>query len=223
MVPRATRSPRKRSAVLTSTVIVMSPQRATTITMSDTEFESACAQLVTQSEGFDPDALVGIATGGAFVAAVMRRSLGDNVVHVDIRLSRPSTAWKERLQIHRVLRRLPKVANDSLRRLEVAMRERSPALRKFDPRGVEAGLHLELTELQKIVGSKRVLIVDDTVDSGKTLLMAREVVRRVVPDAEIRTAVIASTWGDPPVRPDHCLHERTLVRFFWSLDAGDPA
>ena len=74
--------------------------------------------------------------------------------------------------------------------------------------------------LAALENARRVLIVDDTVDSGKTLLAASEAVRRAIgEDVQIRTAVITSTWRNPPVRADYCLYDRTLVRFPWSFDA----
>jgi hypoxanthine phosphoribosyltransferase len=70
------------------------------------------------------------------------------------------------------------------------------------------------------VGAQRILVVDDTVDSGRTLSTVTAAVRLVQPGAEVKTAVLASTWRRPPVRPDFCLLERTLLRMPWSFDAS---
>ncbi len=42
----------------------------------------------------------------------------------------------------------------------------------------------------------------------------------VNPLAEVRTAVLTSTWRRPPVVPDYLLFQRTLLRLPWSFDAS---
>lgn len=196
----------------------MVASKSTTRTMTESEFEAVCTELATLTLGYSPDALVGIATGGAFVADAMRPVLRDGIPHVDIRVSRPSTSLKERLGVDRVLRRLPESATNHMRRIEVQLRERRSVHREERVPATAAQSKADHPQLEGIEGAQRVLIVDDTVDSGETLLKACDAVRNTVPDASIRTAVITSTWRDPPVRPDYCLYHRTLIRFSWSMD-----
>jgi phosphoribosylpyrophosphate synthetase len=161
---------------------------------------------------------VGILTGGAYVADAMVPHLAGPPETALVDLRRPSTGIKERLKVGRLLRSLPPATANALRRLEVETRERfvrhkaspSPAdLRESaDPRFVAA-----------VRSANRVLVVDDTVDSGRTLTAAVELVRCAKAPVDIRTAVLTSTWKDPPVTPDYSLYDRTLLRFPWSFDA----
>lgn len=201
----------------------MRATRPTTFTMDRVAFERACGQLAELVEDFAPDAVVGIATGGAYVAEEMVRSMPGSPILTDVRVSRSSTKLKQRLSAGAVLKRLPEWLTDRLRWLEVAMRERFVGTRPKSQEVVDATLHAHPELAEQLAGAQRLIIVDDTIDSGQTLILARSVIEQVAPGAEIQTAVLTSTWKRPPVRPTYCLHERTLVRFFWSFDADRAA
>lgn len=64
------------------------------------------------------------------------------------------------------------------------------------------------------------LLVDDAVDSGTTMLRVAEALRCGNPEIELRTAVITVTTAAPLLRPDYTIYDdRTLIRFPWSMDA----
>jgi hypoxanthine phosphoribosyltransferase len=67
----------------------------------------------------------------------------------------------------------------------------------------------------------RVLIVDDSVDTGATMLHVMDTLRRQagVP-VTLATAAITVTTERPLVAPDYVLLRQQLCRFPWSLDAG---
>ncbi len=69
--------------------------------------------------------------------------------------------------------------------------------------------------------ARKILVVDDAVDSGYTLSHVLEAVKAVLPaGAEVRSAVITVTTDDPLVMPDFYLYnDKTLVRFPWAMDA----
>jgi hypoxanthine phosphoribosyltransferase len=149
----------------------------------------------------------------------MSAYLPTNTTVVSIKVQRPSTAVKHHLQLARLLSRLPRGLTDQLRWVEVEWREATHRLagRRTDER-VQSDL--VVANLPTVVGAAHILVVDDTVDSGDTLRHACAVVRKRYQTAAITTAVIASTWRDPPVAPDICLYPRTLIRFPWSMDAA---
>jgi hypoxanthine phosphoribosyltransferase len=131
-------------------------------------------------------------------------------------VGRPATAVKQRLRTDIILGRLPQRVAYLLRWLEVAARERM--LRKDSPAN-ETHAEVASSDAEGALASaRRVLVVDDTIDSGRTLQAAVRTVRKHNPDCEVRTAALASTWRNPPVSPEYLLHPRTLVRFHWSLD-----
>ncbi|RBY84637.1 hypothetical protein DQ241_17690 [Blastococcus sp. TF02A-30] len=170
---------------------------------------------------FEPDLVVGIETGGARVAEAMVDGLGSPQL-VGVRVQRPATKLKSRMSLGRLFSRLPRGVVDLLRWAEVEMRE---ATLRSQGSSVESGARalLATSALQDAAtGARRVLIVDDTIDSGRTLSVVKRAVELAEPAAEIRTAVLASTWRRPPVQPDYCLYGRCLLRMPWSFDAERP-
>ena len=183
------------------------------------DFADLCADLAKATREFAPDLVVGIQTGGEHVAELMLPGLG-NPEHVAVRLQRPATATKSNLRLGAVVGQLPRPVVDALRWLEVEARELSVGRRESPVDGAAAKLARTSALADLRPGVQRVLVVDDTVDSGRTLSTVVRAVQIAQPAAEVRTAVLASTWRRPPVRPDYCLHERTLLRMPWSFDAA---
>jgi hypoxanthine phosphoribosyltransferase len=168
---------------------------------------------------YDPDLLIGIYTGGAVVAREMEASLPD-AGRVDVRLQRPGTAIKSRLRIGTVLSRLPRPLANACRWLEVEFREATLRRGDVDYASASARLAKDPALRDAVQSAQRVLVVDDTVDSGRTLGTVRKAVMMIGPDLDVRTAVLASTWRRPPHRPDFCLYDRTLLRLPWSMDVA---
>lgn len=186
------------------------------LTLPETDFQDACRRLAEAAEDSNPDVIVGIATGGVHVAAAMRDHFESDPANVVVRLSRPGTAVKQRLRGDLVLSRLPERAAYLLRWLEVAWRERM--LRQRPPATTTMQPELGIEAQDALATARRVLVIDDTVDSGRTLEAAVGAVRSYNPACEIRTAALASTWRRPPISPDYLLYPRALVRFHWSMD-----
>lgn len=184
------------------------------------DFDGACRLLAQRLEPYRPDLLVGIATGGAYVAQLVQPCLSTAPTLLTVRVQRPGTAAKEALRLRSAISHLPRSVTDLLRWAEVEYREATvrrelPAADLYERAArlaEEAGLHTAERY-------ERCVIVDDTIDSGRTLRLAEAAVRLAQPQATITTAVLASTWRRPPVRPDVCLFDRTLLRLPWSLDA----
>lgn len=182
------------------------------------DFVEICLELAATVHDYAPDLVIGIERGGARVAEEMLEALGQPE-YVAVRVQRPGTQAKSSLRLGGVISRLPRIVTEHLRWLEVEVREQ--ALRTDrSPAGAEwAGSDELLSALTFSRSFQRIVVVDDTIDSGRTVTVVREALRRTCPGAEVRIAVLASTWRNPPVRPDYCLHDRTLLRLPWSLDA----
>jgi hypoxanthine phosphoribosyltransferase len=187
------------------------------LSVNDEQLATLSAALVDRVRDMDPDLLIGLATGGVYVADAMRLAYGSEAPPlVTLRIRRPSTATKERLSVDAVLSRLPTKVSYLLRWVEVELRECALS-REHTPEPVRSNL-IRPTDGALIAKAERVLIVDDTVDSGRTLSAAVATVKAHNPRCQVRTATIASTWRRPPVTPEYVLLPRTLVRFGWSLD-----
>lgn len=177
------------------------------ITLDAENFAITCDQLQTQivASGFVPDIVVGIRTGGAYVA--------DNVFpdtpHTYTLLQRLSTRRKAN-HYGRLLRSLPRFLADTLRIAESFLL----SLRRPKP------IAADVVDVPDLSGRRSILIVDDAVDSGVTLDAVYRAVAAAYPEADVRTATITVTTRSPLKMPDVYLYnDYTLIRFPWSLDA----
>ncbi len=181
------------------------------VTLNERDFYTACHSLEeTVAKDYAPDLIIGIATGGEFVASCMFA----DIPHRSIRRHRPSTADKEHAGIvFRILRRSPRFISDMLRIVEAWLL----ALRK--PSGTIEPVTPDEKTTAAIASARRVLVVDDATDSGATLKAVTDGIRAVPGEREVRSAVVTVTTSSPIIMPDYTLHhDSTLIRFPWSKD-----
>lgn len=185
------------------------------VTLDTADFNDACGRLLrcVKNRRINFDTLVGIATGGDYVAAEF-----DFPETFSVKKQRPSTSSKQGI-IARILPHLPTPLLDRLRILEARWLARSYG--KINSDSVEpAMLPDALRERLRSGAGKSVLVVDDAVDSGNTLLSVVKGIRIAAPDAEVHTAVMTQTFPKPVIEPDVALwNDGTLIRFPWSKDA----
>lgn len=195
------------------------------VTLPPEEFHAACGRLAEaiDSSGYRPDLVVAIAKGGIYVAdAVLRKSRHPYIVTSE----RASTPVKRKL-LPQILAHLPRALTDALRIAEsktyslLAKIRTDRSLPKVKlPADLEKKLH-EKSPASDYSESRtlKILVIDDAVDSGDTLLGTVEAIRREAPRAEIRTAVLTVTRPHPRIVPDYTLFPQgTLLRFPWALD-----
>jgi uncharacterized protein len=189
------------------------------VTLSEPDFVGLSQELYRRviADGYAPTHIVAIASGGTRVRDAIKPIIDPAVIVVDIALSRRLTKQKRRFRVSTLLARLPYVCTDQLRILEHWMR-----FLCFDPGKSTFDVpDSSCQELQQI-GARhgvRILVLDDAADSGVTLSRAlRALARQEMGGAEIRTAVIASTWKSPLVRPNYAVFNGVLCRFPWSHD-----
>lgn len=194
-------------------------RKSVNVDLGPRDFALACAELAGQASSFNPDLIVGIATGGVYVAEEMQPHLGNIPVAI-IKLQRPGTAVKEKLGARAILKFLPERVTNVLRRIEVWFREKHLQRGIAAPQGVPRPAE---NWDESVTAASRIIVVDDTIDSGRTIAAVIDYIAETNAAAEVQTAVIASTWQNPPLTPDHCLYDRTLVRFPWSMDASSTA
>lgn len=182
------------------------------ITVDDKAFGEMCRQLMAEvvDSGYEPDVIVAVARAGVFVARAI--NFGN---FYTVRCSREgSKAKKNGLGI--MLRYLPSFVNVMLRKLEYRLLQWRDKSVNYQPRTVEMSPELEAV-LNK--GGRKVLIVDDALDSGRSLRSVVEELRKCGNGNEIRTAVITVTRPETVCDPDYALYrDRTLIRFPWAAD-----
>lgn len=180
------------------------------VTLTSDRFTDACARLQAQMvhEGFRPELVVGIATGGVRVAGLIFA----DVPHVDVVCRRPSTEGKRRAaSLMRLVCACPLWVRNALRIAEARwLQRRAPSPVDFSA--------TEQT-LFAVAMARTILVVDDAVDSGRTMRRVLDELHRVNAGAAVRTAVLTVTTDNPLVTPDFKLYDdKTLLRFPWSMD-----
>lgn len=170
-----------------------------------------CRRLEKKALDFNPDAVVTIASGGSHVGNLMFKDLP----HYEVSMHRPSTHLKRRsCRRLAILKRLPVSMRNLLRILEANIL----ALKKKKIRQFELPFGL----ISYLSAYKRILIIDDAVDSGSTLRAVHDALSRLPHSPALRSAVLTVTTSRPLITPDYNLMERTLLRFPWSLDYTGP-
>lgn len=182
------------------------------ITLDRERFADECRRLrsLAETSGEQPDCVVAIASGGLHVARAMGYDLFFTVT-----FRRPSTGVKRRY-LDGILRRLPRRIADLLRMLE----SRISAARSSRHTSAAISPEIPADLAEKLAREPRsILIVDDAVDSGKTLRAVYDALRNAAPNAELHTAVLTVTQKNPAILPDYSLYsDGTLIRFPWSAD-----
>ncbi len=174
-----------------------------------------CARLYQSvvAGGIVPTHIIGIASAGNFVAGAMALQSGPDVVIMSITARRSTSKWKRR--IAPALRLVPVKISTPLRRLENRLITRHLSTRRevlFDGEqeaSLKASREIPLS----------LLVVDDCVDTGGSLLAVVEYLRRIVgSEVSIQTAALAMSIETPLMQPDFCHHENSQFRGPWSLD-----
>lgn len=165
-------------------------------------------------EGFD--LLVGIRRGGSFVADGVSALLPEGYprpLRADITLQRADTGLKSRFAAP-LLHLLPRPVLDWLRIAEARVRS-------FMPRKVP-GIRRQATAcaiLPQLPPRSRILVIDDAIDSGSTMLSVLTALKSRYTDPAVTVAAITVTTCSPAVDADIFIHhDGTLVRFPWSED-----
>lgn len=201
-----------------------SGRRKDVVTLGQVSLERDAHRLavLVRSE-FEPQLVVGIRTGGAVVAKLMDFEPGTLLMECSMRRPGSTSSGRLGLSAH-IAGRIPYAIADALRRLEdAALSRRGPERRDVSP-ALRAALR-DVADVSRMNAVKRVLVVDDAVDSGATLQCVHSELDRALAsdDIEIRTCAVVSTREFDKVleSPDYVLYRGLLCRFPWSHDFRD--
>jgi len=203
--------------------------RVRTITPEGLRHSGAELLAKAAAAGFVPDLIIGVRTGGYYLAEQMEDVLAHKVPLLPITCRRPGTAKKEKSGLFkRVLRHMPYLVTNPLRIAEhiyLTSGQKSKPRKEFNPPEEEVlALRAKLAELQAGLGRPvRILIADDAIDSGATLVAVKSLVeaeaRLAAPaGADVRLAAVTVTTKAPLIEPDFLLYRMVLCRFSWSFD-----
>lgn len=183
-----------------------------TVSCSDiSEYVSSIIQKM-KVDDYLPDAVVGIRTGGVYIADLFARQLGfNNGTALQISVYRPSSKNKKKI-FSSIAKFMPIKMLDFLRIIEAKMMFKSDGRSQI----FDISLPVELESRNY----SRILVVDDAVDSGATLSAVLRMIESRYQGVEIKSAAITVTTDNPTVCPDYYLYKNsTLIRFPWSLDS----
>lgn len=186
------------------------------VTVKHEDFLLLCKKLAEQikASGFNPDLIIGIKTGGSYVADAIAPFF-PIAQKADVAIRRKSTASKKQPAIQAMVKLLPVCILNCLRILEsLITRHRRHATREGS-----VSLSAEADSFLTI-GQRHVLIVDDAIDSGATIRKVTDSLSAKYPHCTFRIAVITVTTPNPIAKADFYLYNNnTLIRFPWAIDA----
>lgn len=192
------------------------------------DFDDLCFDLANEIiiDGYEPDVVIGIKNGGAIIAKEVLKYL--NVVHkakyYELTVQHKCTKKFEKIHIDKIFRLMPKSILDLMRTSQIYiyeyLYEHFGYIRKYY---VEQNLD---KDLQKYLhqGDKKILIIDDAIDSGHTMNNARTYIDWLaisMPGCKqniLKLAVANVTYKNPIIRPNYSLYNRTIIRYPWSFD-----
>lgn len=189
------------------------------ITLYPQEFEKACQQLADKvSDSFTPDLVIGVLTGGSYVAKQVMESLNCPLKYDEVKVQRSGTKKKNKGLLRSVLQSLPIFLLNLLRMLESVFLELKSKYKTPERMGMIA-LSEETKAFLGSATQSKVLLVDDAIDTGATLSLIKEHLENNYPGIVVKTAVITITMKNVMITADYYLYNnRTLIRFPWSND-----
>lgn len=188
------------------------------ITALGSDFDRLCDELAkTVINDYSPDLIIGIATGGEFVARAVAKNIDAPVMI--IKRQRKLTKYKSRFKISKLLALFPRWLNDILRKVEIKNNER-----KFIAKGkvwTPSDVVVISGDLDSLSQYKKVLLVDDSVDSGSTMVDSIKFIQDYLAEGTaLKTAALNVTFSEPVLTPDFYLYKDTLIRCPWANDVG---
>lgn len=167
---------------------------------------------------YDPDVIIGVLNGGGYVGRQIVQVSPKETTYVEVKIQRDGTTKKEKGLIHRILQSLPYGVLNILRILESIVLEYKSKKNNTKRKGT-IKLPDNVVSFLSDGENKKVLLVDDAIDSGATLLLIKQYLMSKFENIDVKIAVITITTKQPLVVADYYrYHNRTLIRFPWSND-----
>ena len=190
------------------------------ITLVDEKFSQSCLLLSKKiNQTYNPDLVIGILTGGGYVGRKIFNYLNDNKQkkYTEIKIQRKNTAPKSKGLFKIILNYSPTFLLNWMRILESLNLEKKA--QKNNPKRIGTITISDEIDIFLKESPKKILIVDDAIDSGATLNLLKEYLNMHYNNISIKIAVITVTTPHPIIDADFYLyHNRVLVRFPWSND-----
>ncbi|NNL16568.1 MAG: hypothetical protein HKO81_08005 [Flavobacteriaceae bacterium] len=185
------------------------------ITLNKAIFSKKCSELFSKLD-IEPDLVIGILNGGGYVMEEYRNyKPHTSAFFQTVAIKRNNNLKRNYIAIF-LLKILPYNLLNMLRIYESEKADKSiKKLKDSNLMNIKLGISLDFLSNESI---KNILIVDDAIDTGKTMLIVKNNLQKIFPKTKISTAVISWTIERSIVKPDYYLYENALIRFPWSID-----
>ena len=177
--------------------------------LSIPQVEQECAKLHKQIiKDFDYDLVIFIAKGAYLI--------GDNLAKLQSTPLLEITASRKGSKLKGLLSpfasRIPQSIRKKLRKSEM-----EKGVYAKDP---ERNISYDATKYQQHENATKILLVDDSIDSGLSIIAAKNKLEQLFPNAIIKT-VVFNTMQKAAIRPDFNLCEDTMICGPWSSDSKE--
>ncbi|MCM1518075.1 MAG: phosphoribosyltransferase domain-containing protein [Pseudoflavonifractor sp.] len=189
------------------------------ITVTQAEFADMCDRLseLVGTSGPAPDVIIGILRGGGYVADQISRHF-PSAKRADVTLRRKSSDAKDSCLVRTLMHYTPQIILNLARIAESYCTRYRP----LQERDSEMELSEDIADFLSYA-PRHILVVDDAIDSGATMLTVVSYLRRLYPHCVISTAAITVTTPKPAIKADFCIYNNdTLIRFPWAADSRHP-
>lgn len=159
-----------------------------------------------EEEGYDYDIVIFIAKGSYPIGNKLAKLKG--VPLLEIVAKRKGGRLKK--IVKPILKFIPKSMLIKLRKKEMES--------DYHEKNNERKVSINEIQFNKYVGRKKVLLVDDSIDSGYTIIETKEKIQEKYKDAEIKIAVL-NTMSKSITNPDFTLYRNTMICGPWSNDS----
>lgn len=184
------------------------------------DFDCACNLLAQKvSDSYAPDLIIGVLTGGGYIARKINDLIPNksNRKYIEVKIQRTTTKQKDSKLISFILKYSPTFLLNKLRILESIISEYRT--QKHNPKREGKIILTEGIDSYLKEAPRKILIVDDAIDSGATIDLIHKYLSTNYPLSEVKIAVITVTTRRPLIEADFYLyHNQILVRFPWSKD-----
>lgn len=187
------------------------------ITLNHKEFLKKLEELCEQID-MVPDVIIEVLNAGGYLGVAIKSSNRFKNVHFKrVKLQRIGESIKSSLIFRIILKILPYSVLDKLR-----IYESNKSKRTLDTANINelSKLEIDLNDLHfpKETKIQKILIVDDAIDTGRTMFIVKNNVQKLFPEADINVAVMSWTLKKSLVTPNYYIFKNSLVRFPWSKD-----
>lgn len=182
------------------------------IELSIKSLDEKCQEFAKQIKlEYQPDLVIYVARGSYLIGKSIIKVL--NVPLIAVGTQRKGNELKE--LVAPVLSLLPRWLCNLLRRCEL----------KSNVHGVQVERHIEFLDdisLIDVASIKKVLIVDDSVDTGSSMLAVSNLVKSNFPNGEIKTAVLnVMSQSKNVFKVDYSMYEDAMLRTPMSKDSRE--